>query len=85
MAKTITFDTYPDMFLDYEEHIENENYDNETRVFEVPEVWALKWISKKAPWDVPEFWDEYTWDETYGMYEDAIRDNVLIAEHIESR
>jgi len=83
--KPITFDTYPDMFTDYDNGIENENYDHEVRLFEVPEYWALKWIAENAPWDVPEFWNEYTWDDTYAMYEDAIREGVLIKENIAVR
>lgn len=85
IMKSLTFDTYPDMFTDYENRIENENYDNEMRVFEVPEDWALKWIAENAPWDVPKFWKENTWDETYAMYEDAIREGVLIKENIVAR
>lgn len=79
---TIQFDTYPDMFTDYENLIENENYDYEHRVFEVPRDWALEWISKNARYD-DGFWNEYTYDDTFQMYEDACKAGVLISEAIE--
>lgn len=83
--KSLTFDTYPDMFSDYENCIENENYDNEMRMFVVPEDWAINWILENTEWNMAEFWEEYTWDETLVMYEKALSDKVILREYIEER
>ena len=44
---TVTYATYPDMFLDYDEMLENSNYDNELREFTVPTQWATAWIRRE--------------------------------------
>lgn len=82
---TITFETYSDMFTDYDEYIENENYDDEERVFTVPKDWAIIWIRENCEMSLEEFLDEYTSDDTNDMYCAAILDDVLIEEHIEAR
>ena len=78
-------ETYPDMFLDYEEGTENPNYDNETRVFCVPLEWAKRWIEIIADMTMEEFENEYTWDESFAMYEAAVEDNVILYEAIIER
>lgn len=83
--KTVTYDTYPDMFLDRDCTIENENYDNELRVFTVPEAWATEWIRHECKMTPAEFDDWYTWDVTYQMYADAIDEKVLISTEIIDR
>ena len=83
---TITFDTYPDMFTDYENMIENENYDNELRLFTVPRDWATEWIRKHCDGiTLEEFEYVYDWDWSYQMYEDALTEGVIIEEHMEER
>ena len=82
---TVTYETYPDMFTDYEELIENENYDDEIRFFEVPEEWAYGWTKEHGFTGLDEFNNEYTWDITYDMWEDAKAKSILISEHIDSR
>lgn len=82
LRDVIRFDTYPDMFTDYENMIENKNYDHEHRVFEVPRDWALKWIDENTHYE-DGFWNEYTYDDTMQMYEDALRAGALISETIE--
>lgn len=77
---TITYDTYADMFTDYDGLIENENYDYECRIIEVPIAWASTWVHRNREMTLNEFWDEYTYDDTIQMYEDAIKDGVLIRE-----
>lgn len=80
-----TIETYPDMMLDYENDIENPSYDDTIRVFSVPRDWAMEWISQKDGRSFDEFMSEYTWDNTYAMYCDSIREGMLIGEHIEPR
>lgn len=88
---TMTFETYPDMMIDYERNIENEHYDEQLRYFTVPEKWGNEWIGKflegvgleNLGYDY--FVSLYTWDDTWQMYEDAVKDGVLVEEHIESR
>jgi len=80
--KTITFGTYPDMYLDREEQVENPNYDNEMREFTVPTGWAESWIRSVYDMTIKEFNEWYTWDVTDRMYLDAIHDNVLVSTEI---
>lgn len=79
-----TIETYPPMFSDYDNYIENEDYDDTIRVFSVPKQWAVDWI-KHSGYTLDEFLQEYTWDETYEMYEDANSEAVIISEWIEER
>lgn len=81
---TVTYETYPDMFLDDNCTIENENYDNETRYFEIPEEWAKEWVVKNGFLSLNIFNSEYIWDHTWQMWEDAIKEGVLVSERIES-
>ena len=81
----MTFDTYPDMYKDYENDIENENYDYERKIFTVPSEWAAAWVNKECEMSMGEFMDEYTWDDTLAMYEQAILDDVIAEEHIDAR
>lgn len=71
MNDTITIYTYPPMFTDYENMIENENYDNEVRCFDVPKDWAVAWIRENMGMSLEEFWHEYTYDDTIQMYGDC--------------
>ena len=81
----VTYETYPDMFTDHENLIENENYDDEIRFFEIPEEWADGWAKEHGFTGLDEFNNEYTWDITYDMWEDAKAKGILISEHIDSR
>ena len=83
--KTVTYDTYSDMFTDDKHMIENENYDNEIRWFEVPEEWANKWVKEHGFSGFEEFDNEYTWDDSIQMYEDAKAEGVLISTEIDQR
>lgn len=80
---TITYDTYADMFTDYDGLIENDNYDYECRIIEVPIAWASAWVRMNCEMTLNEFWNEYTYDDTFRMYEDALTDGVLVREWIE--
>lgn len=77
-------ETYPPMLSDYDNDVENENYDNEIRVFAVPRDWALKWILDFGM-TLEDWLDDYTWDDTFQMYSDAVSEEVLIRETIEPR
>lgn len=79
---TVTYATYPDMFLDYDEMLENSNYDNELREFTVPTQWATAWIRRECKMTPAEFNEWYTWDVTDQMYADAVREKVLISTEI---
>lgn len=80
--ETITLATYPDMFLDNDCKVENENYDNEFREFTVPLGWAVEWMQSECNQTLDEFLNEYTWDETIQMYDDARHQNVLCSTEI---
>lgn len=84
-SETFTFQTYTPMFTDYENGIENENYDNEILVFCVPAIWANEWCVKEFGMSAEEFSEEYTWDDTISMFEDAKADEVVIESHVEER
>ena len=89
MQSTITFETYPDLYSDYENQIENEDYDNTMRVFTVPYDWYLRWLNDGSIMHgYPEdevFQREYTWDDTSTMYDHAVYDDVVLEDEIEYR
>lgn len=85
MTRGMRFETYPPMFSDWENGIENENYDDEVLVFVVPEEWGEAWIEKNCNCSVREFFETWDWDDGEQMNMDANRDGVLIAEWIELR
>lgn len=78
----VVYYTYPDMFTDYENGIENENYDHEMRVIEVPMDWASMWVRTRYGMSLDEYENEYDYNDSFQMYEDAMRDGVLISEKI---
>ena len=51
MKKGIHYDTYPPMMSDYDNCIENENYDNEIRWFCVPDEWAFEYIVQETDYN----------------------------------
>ena len=80
--ETIKFYTYPNVFND--DDTENVNYDYELRSFEVPVPWFLEFILKE--WEsVEQFFDEFTYDDTWWIYEQAIITGNLISEKIVER
>ena len=82
---TITFDTYPPMFDDYDACIENDRYDDELQLFTVPEAWATQWITDHLDMPMKEFMREYTWDETFAMFDAASSQHVVISSEIVDR
>ena len=85
MKKTFKFETYPPIMIDYERGIENPDYDNTIRIFEVPYDWAIDWIEGICEMTYEEYMDEYTYDDTFEMYTCAIDEGVVISEKIEWR
>lgn len=83
--ETISFETYTDMYLDYERSIENEEYDNEMRIFVVPKHWAVDFVFIHYMMSLDDFLNEYTWDESYEMYTSALIDTVIVSEGILER
>ena len=84
-SKCLEIETYPDMFTDYDNGIENENYDNEIRVLSVPMWWALGYISKYLHMTLDEFKNEYDWDMSWQMYEMAVSENEIVSDTIVGR
>ena len=89
MRNTITFETYPPMFVDYNTYEENTDYDYTMRVFTVPYDWYIRWLKARTfihgyP-DDETFQNEYTWDDTLNMYDHAVYEDMIIEEHIEGR
>lgn len=83
--RVLKIETYPDMMIDYEECIENPDYDSTIRVFKVSKSWAVEWIRERYGMTYDEFMEEYDWDMTWEMYSDACSDRVLISENVMSR
>ena len=83
--KYATFDTYPPMFIDYGEFIENDRYDDTLRWFVVPKLWAVDFISRFFGMKFEEFMRNYTWDDTFQMYECAMQDNQIVSDYIMDR
>ena len=73
--------TYPNMYTDRKNGIENEDYDDEVKVFSVPLAWAEKWLREIFKDTVDDFMDEYTWDDSLYMYEAARTDGVIAMEY----
>ena len=88
----IELTTYPDM-TDYDTGAENYDYDSTLRLFSVPEAWAQDWLDKMMKQDpdsiqeidIDNFLGVYDWDLSYGMYECARMDGVVISEEIIKR
>lgn len=80
--ETITYGTYPDMFTDYENMVENEDYDVQMREITVPTAWAKEWVKDHCDMTLDEYENEYTWDDSIQMYEDAKAEGVLISTEI---
>ena len=78
--ETIVLSTYPPMTLD--DGSENENYDNEIRVFEVSKEWVARWLDGTP---LEEFLDTYTWDDSYFLYQEAVADHAVISDVILGR
>ncbi len=83
--KTFVIETYPNMFTDYENGIENEDYDTTIRVFSVPYQWALDFIKDNMGISINEFLEIYDWDDTFYIYDHAISQGKVLCEHIENR
>lgn len=82
--KTLTFDTYPEVFLEDGE-TENEDYDITVKVFEVPYDFAIDYIYSNYGMTYDEFMNWYTWDTTLAMYEHAMLKNAVISEYVDGR
>lgn len=79
---TIVFLTYPPALKDYDKWIENDEYDNQLRAFEVPIWWASEFVFITWRMGLADFIDEYTWDDSYEMYLQAAADGIVISEKI---
>ena len=82
---TIKFETYPNYMIDYENDIENVNYDNEMIVFCVPVMWAERWVKLECNMELDEFLSVYTWDDTEAMFNSALIADVVLSEEIAER
>ena len=89
MYPYITLDTYSD--LRFEDGSENTNYDLELREFTVPFRWVAEEFrfdnfGAEAECDLEYFLlEQYTWDDTFWLYERAAADGVIISERIVRR
>ena len=81
----ITLDTYPPMMLN---GAENPFYDEEILTFTVPYSWLSEEFKADnfGTFDLDYFLtSEYTWDDTFFLYERATTDKVIINEKIVNR
>lgn len=79
MMNTVELDTYAPMFMG-DGYSENPDYDNQLTVFEVPLEWAKQWAVSNGFESLRNFLDNYTWDDTYRMYGEAIAQKVVLYE-----
>lgn len=77
---TIQFETYPPFYNNYETGEFNENYDNELVVFTVPTDWCERWVKRNRNMELYDFLQEYTWDDTEAMLNDASIADVILSE-----
>ena len=94
--RTITFETYPEPYLNYETGEPNPNFESDLLFFTVPYDWYLKYIDKyysiadlqkfrTHPDDETldeAFRQEYSWDDTEHMLGVARDDGVVIYEEV---
>lgn len=85
MDELISLTTYPPTMSDYENEVENANYDNEVRSIVVPRKWAEAFVTREFGVTFDDFLRECTWDETFQMYEAAEADGVLVMTEIRGR
>lgn len=78
----ITLFTYPDMSDENGE--ENTNYDNEIRKFSIPGMWLKSKVKEltNGKYDLEEFMNVYTWDDSLCIYEEAFQSGVLVSDKI---
>ena len=80
--KSVEFETFPALYSDYENMVENKDYDDTVTVFTVPYEWFINWLDNEPESD---FMSNYTWDDTLSMYNSAMAENVVLSERIERR
>lgn len=82
----ITLETYPPMRN--EDGSENRGYDYEMRIFTVPFQWLYEEFNRDN-FGTASLEDlllnEYTWDDTFFLYERATTDEVIVHEQIVNR
>ena len=82
IGQYITFDSFPRTFL--EDGTENPNWDDELLLFTIPYYYFIQWLIDNDI-DFDEFMDEYTWEDTYELYECADTDGKVIKEEVIER
>lgn len=85
MMNTAELETYPPMFMGDGMYTENPDYDDQLTVFEVPLEWAEQWVVSNGFESMRDFFDNYTWDDTYQMYGEALAQKTVISERIIER
>ena len=83
--QTTEFETYAPMFMGDGTYTENPDYDDQLTVFEVPLEWAEQWAVGDGFESLEAFLDNYTWDDTYRMYGDALAQKAVLSERITAR
>lgn len=81
----ITLETYPPMVYD---GVENPFYDEELLEFTIPYFWLSRYYHEQqlGAFDLDFFlMNEYTWDDTLEIYNNASADGVIISEKIVER
>lgn len=89
MANTIIYkkfrvETYPEVFIDYKNKIENPNYDDTLKVFTVPEAWLIRTLEEEE-FTIDWFINQSDWDDSLWVYNKAYEEGVLLEEHVEYR
>ena len=76
---TVQLETYPDMFIDdNNELVGNPGYDDQMRVFSIDRDWFIRYLEAR-------FFETYDWDDSWQMYEAALKDHAVIDETMEER
>lgn len=82
IIESIIFDT----FIPFDDkHYDDDNYfDTHIMLFEVPLDWVERYL-EGIGYTIESFNDEYTWDDTWQMYESACVDDVIVYENVVER
>jgi len=85
VSDAFTFHTYADLLIDADTGEENELYDVTLREFTVPVDWFYRWVYEEDGRSWKDFINEYTWDDTLRMYDQALRDGAVMFDEIVPR
>lgn len=78
----VIFYTYSEVFSDFEDYVENADYDSELIQFSVPVNWAVDYIFIHFRMGIEDFMNGYDFDDTLEMMECAEAEGIDVQQKI---